>query len=129
MYLVCGDLAAVSLSRSHYPADRDDFFVLRFDPWDLIRFALFLVPVPVREEHPERPCHEWVAGLRGLHSWLRHRRRHPRQSFKQLESALFLLLVVLGDRPGVHMAVMAQVGCLYAYKVPVRGVQSLGYAQ
>ena len=129
MYLVCDDLASVWLYRYLHPAD--DFFVLRWDPWDPTHFALVLdlVPVPVREEHPEGPCHEWVGELRVHHRGHPHRRRHPRQSFKQLESTLFPLLVRLSDGPGLHTVVKVQVECLYAYKVPVRGVQSLGYAQ
>jgi hypothetical protein len=40
-----------------------------------------------------------------------------------------VLLVELSDRPGAHMVVRVQVECLYANKVLVRKVQSLGYVQ
>lgn len=121
MCLFC-DLAFVWFYRPLRLAD--DFFVLRCDLCDLNCSALVLVLVLVLERHPER-----VGELRGHHSWHRHKRRHPRQSFKPLEVNVVPSVIQLSDRPGVHTVARVQVGCLYANKVPVREVQSLGYAQ
>ena len=86
MCLFC-DPAFVWFYRPLRPAD--DFFVLRCDLCDLNCFALVLVLV--LERHPER------VELRGHHSWHRHKRRHPRQSFKPLGVSVVPPLVELSD--------------------------------